>query len=425
MLLLSLWSPEVWAISLEEAWSAADRESVPLQLLHEQTRAVEALRTQAWAYVGPKIVLNASYNINEYEIVSTFDFPIPEEFEDFVEDVEPVEFVIQKKAYAAANASVIQPLFSGAALPAMKAVKKTVEARRATEAASRAEVRAGVATAYYGLAVAREAVAVAEQALANAQVHEKLVKAALAAGMAAPNAALEAEIGVARAERALYSAREGVVTAGEALAALTGLAPDVAVALPEAPALPYADLDAALRAGSPRIAAADSTASAARAQALATHLTWLPEVNGRFTYSYTGNTGTFNEDPTMWMIVFEGTWLLWDSGLRVGQEQEASANARLADLATEQARLDVRQKVTTLWERHARAEKALAAVERELALATESLRIAEVAYQAGSIRPIELEDARLGLQAAKLSHLQQRMDRDLAAIELLAATGKL
>ena len=80
---------------------------------------------------------------------------------------------------------------------------------------------------------------------------------------------------------------------------------------------------------------------------------------------------------------------------------------------------------TTLWERHARAEKALALLGRELALAAENLRVAEVAYEAGSIRLIELEDARLGILAAKLAQLHQRMDRDLAVYELMAATGKL
>jgi outer membrane protein TolC len=270
-------------------------------------------------------------------------------------------------------------------------------------------------------------VAVCEQALANAQVHEKLVKAQVAAGTAAPNAALQAEIGVARAERDLFAAREGVSVAGEALHALTGLDPGVAVTLPEVPTLPYADLDQALRAGdaAPRVVAADFTAGAARAQETATHLTWLPDVSGRFTYSYTGNTGTFNDDPTMWQLVFEGSWLLWDSGLRIGQEQAATANRHLAELAADQARIDARTKVTTLWERHARAEKALAALDRELALAGENLRIAEVAYEAGTIRLIELEDARLGLRYSKLSQLQQRVDRDLAVYELLAATGRL
>src|SRR5687768_4805264 len=113
MLPILLLLAESRAVTLEDAWAAAERDSVPLQLLAEQTRAMEALRTQAWALVGPKVQLNASYTINEYPIESTFEFEVPEEFESFFEDMEPTTFVIQQKEYAAANASLIQPLFSG------------------------------------------------------------------------------------------------------------------------------------------------------------------------------------------------------------------------------------------------------------------------------------------------------------------------
>jgi outer membrane protein TolC len=230
---------------------------------------------------------------------------------------------------------------------------------------------------------------------------------------------------VARAERELLSAREGRVSAELALAELTGLASDVPVETPTPPEIPWASPDEALEAAArrPAIVAADLRARAARMQGVATGLGWLPTIDGRFTWSYSGNTG-FSDDPSMWMVVVEADWVLWDGGYRIAEQRRAAVQARMAKLAGDKARLDTEERVRGLWEKHASAVAGLAAVERERALSEENSRIAATAFEAGLVTLLELEDARLGLQAAELALLSTRMERDLAAIDLLAAVGR-
>lgn len=419
------------AVTFEEAWAAAEQRSVELGLLHERTVQIDTYRAQAWALVQPKLVLGATYTVNEYPIeldTSSFFDPasFPEEFQPFFADYEaPAPVEITPKRYFAWNASVIQPLFNGASLPLLRGAYRTIEAAHAEEASARGQVHAGLARVYYGVLVARAGVDVAAQALENAEAHRKLAEVQVSAGTAAPTATLQAQIAVARARREGMKARESASIAEQALAKLTGLAPDTAVEPPPEVKVPFGSVEEAVRhAGEhrPAIEAARLQAGAARMQRLATDLGWLPTVDGRLTWSYSENTG-FTGDTTMWQVVLTANWTLWDGGFRIAEQRRTASMARMAGLAADRAALDAGESIHALWERHARATSALAAVEGEVSLATENLRLAEASYLAGSIPFIQLEDARLGLQAARVGVLAERMDRDLAVIDLLVATG--
>jgi outer membrane protein TolC len=150
----------------------------------------------------------------------------------------------------------------------------------------------------------------------------------------------------------------------------------------------------------------------------------MPTLDGRFTYNYTENLG-FATDPTMWMVVLDARWTAWDGGYRISEQRKAASQARMASLVEEKARRETEELVRTLWERHARAERALATVEKEVALAERNLELAETAFSAGTLTFLQLEDARLGARAARMARLAQGMDRDLAIYDLLAAAGAL
>lgn len=419
------------AATLEEAWAAAEGDGVELRLVKEQRIQAETLKTQAWSLLSPKLVLGASYTINEYPIEIDFAAALaegmPEEFAPFFEDVESEPIVVNKKEFFAWNASVVQPIFSGQALPLFNGATQTVKASRAEEQAKRAQIRAGIAEAYYGVVVAREGEKLAERALEHARAHAKLATQQVDVGLAPPTARLQAEIAVARAERERANAVQGKVRAEEALSRLTGWPSDTPVSLPSAAEVPYAELAVAeerARNNRPEIAQAVHQAKAARYGRIASDLAWLPSVDGRFTWSYTENTG-FTDDKDMWQFVVKADWVLWDGGARIAEQQKLASQRRMALLAEERAREVATEEVRGAWEAYTTAQTALAAVERELALAKENLRLAEVGFTAGSLSFLEVEDARVGLLAAELGALQTRAQRDLAALKLKVATGEL
>jgi outer membrane protein len=422
------------ALTLDDAWAAAESGSKELQLLHEQTVQAETLRGQAWSVLQPKLVAGANYTINQRPIELAFDFSsflTPEsqaQMEQFgITFAEPEPYVIQQKEFWDWNVSVIQPLFSGQSVPLLRGAYQMVNAARQNETAQRAQVRAGIAKAYWGVVVAREGEIVARQALENAQQHLKMAETTTAVGTAPPTVRLQAEIGVARAERQVAQAHEGVVVAEQAFARLTGVPADTVLEMPAPRPLPYDAVETALaRASSMRadIAAADLQALAARNRALANTMTWLPTVDGRFTEAWSENVG-FSGAHYNWMIVFSANWTLWDGGYRLAKGNEAASQARQAAIAADKLRDEATERVRGLWEQHARSERALAAVAKEISLAEENLRLAEASFAAGSLSYLEVEDARLGLEAARISALTERMTADTTAIDLLAATGDL
>lgn len=413
-----------YAVTLEEAWAAADHGGVDTQLVEEQFKAASTLTGAAWSLVSPKFVLRGNYTLNDEELVFDSSALIPENLAGLMGETDPV--VLQKKSFFDANASIVQPLFSGQALPLLRAAYGEVAAAKEELRGQRGALRLGVARAYWGVLLAREGVQIASEALTSAQKHRKLAEAAADVGLAAPTARLQAQIAESRAERELAAAVESRVTAEQAFARLTSLPPDEAVQLPAARPLRWDSVEAAIsEAGGarPALRAAHTRVASASAQSLARTMAWLPDVNGRFTYVWTENVSAFNDRDEFWMIVVEGDWVLWDGGYRLAEQAKAAAQKRMAVLAETRATDEAEAELRTLWQQHTRAEKALGTVEHELALAKENLRLAEVAWESGALKFIELEDARLGEKAARLGVLQERMNAHLAALGLEVAVG--
>ena len=87
----------------------------------------------------------------------------------------------------------------------------------------------------------------------------------------------------------------------------------------------------------------------------------------------------------------------------------------------------IRVKITAAARQHLaeRAQLALAAAREELGLAEENLRLAEISYEAGASAYLDLEQARVGRDAARLTVTAETMNLDLANLSMLKATGDL
>lgn len=425
LLVCALCPSRARAATLDEALDAAERNSAMLKVAREQVVQAEAWRGQAFALVSPKLVSEATYTINDKEIVLDFAQLIPEELSSFIDTSSFEAYVLQQKRALAVSGSVIQPIFDAQSMPLLRAAYANVDSaeqkvRRATQ-----QVRGGAAQAYYGAAVARGMERLAARAVEQAKAHKALADKQVELGLAPGRASIQAELGVARAERDLAQAREGVSAAEQAFTSLTGLPREEATELPSGAMAVPDSLDEALaraNASRPDILAAGLDTRAAQLQATGYRLDWLPTLDARFTYAYSDNTG-FTDDKTIWMLVFKANWLLWDGGARIGQTRVAASQARQARALAEQTALDVASEVRAAWERMERASASLAAANHENELAVENLRLAEIAYQSGGLTLLEVEDARLGTLASEMTQLQERANRDLAAIALRVAMG--
>ena len=414
--------PLASAVTLDEAWQAASTKGVEAQLLHEQTIQARAMRGQAVALLSPKLIGTGGYTINEFEIALDTSAMIPEQFQDLVGESEPI--VVQQKDYFDAAAVVQVPIVDGKAIPLVLASGKGIQAAEASERAQRAQLRAGVAKAYYGVVAAREGVGLAEAAVATSEAQLVLANQQVAAGVAPPRAALQAELALSQAKRDLEGARARRTQVQEMFTRLTGLPRDSALDVPPPVPVP-ADLDGAVaeaRANRPEVQAAEDRALAARYQQRAQDLDWLPSLTGQFAYAYTQNQG-FMAQNTIWTLELNAQWVLWDGGYRIAKQRETASQSRQARLMVDMTQRQAEESVRVAWTEYARAQAAMVSVDREQALAAENLRLARLGFEAGTTTFLEVQQADLGVRLVAVNQVIERMGRDLAAIDLAVATG--
>lgn len=423
-LLVSLFALSARAATLDEALRAAEDNSVDLQLIAARTADTRTLPGQAWSTLSPKLIAGGNYTLNEHATTMDPSVFIPASMQDLFPPGDPI--VIQPKHAWQGSLTVQQTLFSGSAVPGLIGAYRIVDAAEADERSARDQVRLGVVMAYYGLYAAREGEALAEQAEATAKDELALAQKRLSAETTTPRAVLQGELRLSQAGRDITKAHEQRVSAEESFAQLTGLPRDTPLELPPPPPVPATLEDAIAQAqgGQPALEAADARVAASKMMARANAAGWAPEVTGRFTQAYTPDQGLFGAaDNTPWMIVVEGQWVLWDGGYRLAKSREYAVQTHMAGLARDKAGITAESDVRTAWEGYHRASAAVDAVTHEQELAEASLDLAKRGFEAEQVTWLEVEQADLGVRAAKLDAVVERMNRDVAAYRLLVATG--
>ena len=412
------------AVTLDEAYSAAEVHNFDLLIQKEGTIQAKTLPGQAWATVSPKLQLNAGYNFNQYEVAFSPTDMLPPELAGQLGDTgDPI--VIQRKRYLDASATIQQTLFSGTALPLLNGAYASVRAAEFDERSTRGVIYAGVARSYYGLVQAREGVELSQESLKTLEGQLDLAQRQVTAGLADERALLQARLAVSRGQREIDASEQRLIAAQLSFSQNTGLPSDSQLESPpvvEVPESLEAAIEGALQNRSD-LGAARSRVDVARAQHMANQLSWAPRVTGNFTTAFSENTGFNPDQKVQWVGGVNASWLLWDGGARLAQTRQTASAVRMAEYQVRKKEQVAEQQVTTLLERYQRADTSLKTVEREVELSERSLELSNRAFGAGSATWLEVEQAELMLRQAQLNATVEQMNRDLAAVELLVAIG--
>ena len=430
-LLLLGGSPTAHAMTLEEAWAAAETHNLDLALSAETSLQTGTFKWQALSALFPRVDVQGSYDINEDEVLFDFggdfgDDELPDFFQGIVDafSVEPT--VVQPKTNVTGTLSVYQPLMNGAALPTYVGARLLDDAGQLEHQRVRQQVRAGVARVFYGLATAREAQVLSEQSLVLAKHQLELADKQLAAGLVDQRVVLQARLGVARADRDLLGAREQLTSAEQAFERVVGVMPSDSLELPDVIEVPESVDDAVGKAmiHRPDLKANSLRTRVAKLERVANDLGWAPSFDFTFSYTYQQVPG-FIPENWQWRIGVGAKWNIFDGGLRVAKSRELNSRRRQAEIVVARQRQQLEEEVRVAWERLRRARTAYESVLAEISLAQTSLDLAQKGFEAGSVTWLDVEQATLALAGAELAKVTERMNRDLAAIDLQTAIGRL
>lgn len=316
---------------------------------------------------------------------------------------------------------VVPPLYYGLA-----AARAAREASGASYHVTEADVLVAVAQAYFAAAGTDELVVARQGAVKVATETFDVARARVAAELANQVESTRAETALVRAQQDLAEAENGRAAAYRALAMLIGIHDPITVqAAPALSAEPGAfdELVGEARTRRPELAAERATIAAADASARASAWRWAPTLSA-FGFLHGQNYLGFSGDKYAWGLGLQLDWLVFDGGARDAQRHVAEAERRAAEARLELLADRVSDEVANASGSLETKRKGVAAAERAVALARETLRLVRAQYEAGTVKQLDVLQAQDALVGAEVALAQAHFEVALADLQLRRAAGE-
>ncbi|HSK19448.1 MAG TPA: TolC family protein [Longimicrobiales bacterium] len=450
-------------LSLTAALSMALERSEEVRVAEQQVRVASAQVRSARSSLLPQINTQVGYTKTIRSVFQGAGFEIPDSlrFEPdslaaLAERVAYLERNTPNAAFGAlgslfgnlpfgrenawlAAASLNQPLFSGGRI--MSGVQLARHAETAAEASlteARADVALQVRQAYYGALLAQEAEVIVEASVDLAQQHLERVQLLLETGQASELDALRAEVELENLRPQLVQARNARELASLNLKRLVNLPIDAPLRLTSSlaatdPALPDpADvLLPSLAEAEPQLArrasieAAEQQVEVRREQVDIARGAFLPNVNLQANLSRQAFPSGFvpSDWQDDWTVGFVVQWPLFQGFRRGAEVDAAQAQVRQAELQADQLREGVRLEYEQAQGELEQARAQIAAATRTVAQATRVYELTELRYAEGLATQLDVSDARLALQQARMNEANAYHDFYLALARAERALG--
>ncbi|HEV8325094.1 MAG TPA: TolC family protein [Myxococcota bacterium] len=404
-------APPPVTLTLDDALLRAEKHLPDFAASSERRVKAETLWKRAAAAFQPKLTLSASM---------TFAPPIPSPFGG-----EPLRSLTGESG----STSITMSLFDGRAFPAASAARRIRDAELLSADRDDVDARIAVARAYYAALAAGELEKVARRALDAAKAHLDIAEARFAGGGAVRTDVTRARIEVVHALTDITRLEGQSRAARELVAFMCGIEGDLTLVRPGPPPLPFdpatagvEEAEARARAARPDLKAVALSADAKHELETAAWWALAPTLAVTATGSVSSDPSFIRPSPD-YSLVFTVAWTLYDGGTRYADMDDRAAERRTADakaaVAGEKVGLEVRTALRDL----ETARAVSASVADEVALARETLALAEERFKGGLGTGLEVIDATQALREAEATQVSEDLNVQLLALELLRAIG--
>ncbi|MCU0641265.1 MAG: TolC family protein [Candidatus Margulisbacteria bacterium] len=333
---------------------------------------------------------------------------------------------------AGLTASLSQPLFVAALFPGYGIAKRGADLARQELRRTVIDASYNVTQAYFGLLAAQKMARLAEESQQMALSHQKQVQAMLKAGVVTKADLLRTDVQVANSEVTLTQAKNGVELAKDALNNALGNDLENPVTVQEegftgkVASLPaYKELLNQAYANRPdweqfqlSTAISEDTVKVYQAEYLPTVL--LSASTGKTITEYP----TFRSDVNSWRVTGAGSWTLFDGLGRENRIKEAAANLDAQRATEEQIRngiaLEVRDALLSL----KATLDTIGSTQKAVDSAQESYHVSSTRYQSGVGTNLEVIDAQVALNQARVNNLQALFNVEIAKAKINKVVGK-
>ena len=449
-------------LSLTRALSMAMERSEEVRVAEQQVRVASAQVRTARSSLLPQINTQVGYTKTLRSVFQDAGFEVPDSlrFEpdsmaSLAERIAYLERNTPNAAFGAlgsmfgnlpfgrenawtAAAIVSQPLFAGGRIVSGVQLARHAEtAAEAMLAETRGDVALEVRQAYYGALLAQEAETIVEASVELAQAHLERVELLLETGQASELDAMRAEVELGNLRPQLVQARNARDLASLNLKRLVNLPIDAPLRLTSSlesdaalpapgdvllPSLAEAEPQLERRAS---ITAAEQQVEIRREQVDIARSAFLPSVNLQANLSRQAFPSGFmpREWQDDWTVGFVVQWPLFQGFRRGAEVDAAQAQVRQAELQADQLREGVRLEYEQAQGELEQARAQIAAATRNVTQATRVYELTELRYSEGLATQLDVSDARLALQQARMNEANAYHDFYLALARAERALG--
>lgn len=453
-------TPDTLCLSLTQAVERALGKSEEIATARARVSQADARVTQATAAALPQLTASLTYNRAIYSqfsalegfagadtssIPSAFDPTLPARVRyDTLSSLLMADFMAglaKGLPFGRANTymslvQVSQPLFAGGRISAARSMAQHAQAASEHQLAeTEADMVLQVRVAYLNVVLAQRLRAIAVDARRIAAEHLSQVELFRQAGTASQFDLLRARVDLENREPGVVQAENLARVAMLELKRLTNLPTDAPVTLTSTFDTQPVEVDEAaltnLVADRPALLAAREMVALRRAGLKSARGEWFPTLAAQANLAFYAYPGTvappaFNQWLKDWSVALAVSWPLFDGFARNGRVSEASA--ALSEATEQQAMLEegMRVELSQAVGDYRTAVAQLKARQETSRLAQEAHDLADLRYRNGLATQLEVSDAALVLDQARVNEVQALADyvKALARLERLGG-GRL
>lgn len=405
-------------LSLEEAMKRAEVYALSLMGAQIDVEEGDATVQEAYASALPKVNLNAlsgRYMISPETYIPAFNMR--------------VRFMPTNDITS--QLTLDQPLWLGGKVGlALQAAKVYRQLARQSQQVEKSRVRSAVVRGYFGLALSRQVLQVMEESYLQAERHRQLAEAFFQQGVISEYDLLRAETSVRSLEPEVEKAHQAVKLAETALKHYLGLKPEDTITLTDSLSLegsvgdislPDALNTAAQRRGEYQIADLNLNLRQIALKVEQRSIYW-PNFFLNFTYQWrVAEDRWANITPDRWSNEFRWQVVmsipLFDGFATPARVEKAKLGIRRAHLQKQMLAQGIELEVTQIVSEIQRARRHVESQRAAVQLSEKAYQIAMVRYEQGVGTEMEVQDARIAWERARLGYLQGIYDLKVAQAE--------
>ncbi|WP_457566334.1 TolC family protein [Caldithrix abyssi] len=379
------------------------KNSDDLKLAAKELEMAAAQKREAWATALPKISAEGNYRRNLLETYLYVDFPTADG------SLVRQKFKITKNNEYTFTAALLQPIFSFKVGTALRAAKQYERMSQFIFQSSDQEIITFAKKGFYQALLLKRVWQLKEETVKNARENYNMVKKQYQAGLASEFQLYQAEVRWKNSIPEAQQARKNYELLLYNLKTLAGLDLEAQVDfvgnLEKVPPMPEPLSFDRIIENRPDYKAQLWEQKLRRTAVAAAKGEFLPTVDGTFAYAFSAQSDLWKLENknNNFILGLKLSIPIFLGGYNIAQVQKAKIELDKSRLRLQKARKQIATELKSIYLRLDEAQKSIKAAESALQTAEKGFQIAQTSAQNGLITQLELKDARLQYDGARLN----------------------